>query len=229
MSARTRSNSPNSRNSDDDDHDGNKPANATPAAKTKVRGHDLLAYGQRQIDRVVSPATRQRAIDSATAFASRRPLLSLFLTAHVLLSLLPLLLFATFVFSTTVFAVLFALAFVLFWTGLALLVLVPTLFFTGGLAILLWLWAMGTFITLRVLYNRLPASLRSNTDKHVISHKGESPAQSSSERGPAHDFHSDEATDVEAAETKNTLLANTTTDVEAAETENALPANTTTA
>ncbi|KAI1161613.1 hypothetical protein F5B18DRAFT_430502 [Nemania serpens] len=170
MSAKTS----NSSNGDEDNHD--KPTNATLAAKARVRGNDLLAYGQRQVDRVVSPATRQKAIDSTTAFASSRPLLSLFLTAQLLFSLLPLLLFATFILSTVVFATLLALAFVLFWTGLALVVLVPTLFFTGGLAVLLWLWAMSTFIVLRVLYNRLPARLR-GTDKYAIFHKDEPPAQ----------------------------------------------------
>lgn len=70
MSAKTS----NSSNGDEDNHD--KPTNATLAAKARVRGNDLLAYGQRQVDRVVSPATRQKAIDSTTAFASSRPLLS---------------------------------------------------------------------------------------------------------------------------------------------------------
>ncbi|KAH8164097.1 hypothetical protein CIB48_g4149 [Xylaria polymorpha] len=44
--------------------------------KAQGRAHDMLAYTQRQVDRVMSPSTRQKAIDSTTAFASKRPLLS---------------------------------------------------------------------------------------------------------------------------------------------------------
>ncbi|KAI1190287.1 hypothetical protein F5B17DRAFT_107114 [Nemania serpens] len=178
----------------------NANADATLAAKARVRGRDLLVYGQRQIDRVVSPAARQKVIDATTVFASNRPLLSLFLAAQLLLSLLPLLLFVTFVLSTTVFAVLFAFAFIFFWTGLALVVFVPTLFFTGGLAVLLWLWAMSAFIVFRVLYSRLPASLR-GTDKHVIFRKDETPAQSNSKRNLARDIYSDDSTEVIDVET----------------------------
>lgn len=54
----------------------NANADATLAAKARVRGRDLLVYGQRQIDRVVSPAARQKVIDATTVFASNRPLLS---------------------------------------------------------------------------------------------------------------------------------------------------------
>ncbi|KAI1197606.1 hypothetical protein F5X97DRAFT_173380 [Nemania serpens] len=196
MSAKT-SSSASSNASDDDNH--NESTNATLASKARASGHDLLAFGQRQVDRVLSPATRQKTIDSTTALASERPLLALFLVAQVLFSLLPLVLFATFVLSTAIFAMLFALAFVLFWTGVALVVFVPTLFVTGGLAVFLWLWAMSVFILLRLVYNRLPASLR-GTDKHVIIRKDETPAQPDPKRSPTHDFDSDDAIDVEATE-----------------------------
>ncbi|KAI0117987.1 hypothetical protein GGR51DRAFT_273196 [Nemania sp. FL0031] len=200
------------RNDGNDDNHGSasSSSNGTITAKAKARGLDLLAYSQRQADRIVNPATRQRAFDATTAFASKRPLLSLFITAQLLLSLLPLLLFGTFVLSTIGLATLTALAFVLFWTGLALLFLVPTLFFTAGLALLLWVWAVGTYIIFRALYSRLPASMRGqgrSGDKHVIFPPRASPFTSetakfrpASASASAHDFDFDDAIDAKAAE-----------------------------
>ncbi|KAI0196672.1 hypothetical protein EV127DRAFT_85535 [Xylaria flabelliformis] len=142
-------------------------SNTTTAVKAKAqaqsRAHDVLAYAQRQIDRVVSPSTRQKAIESTTAFASKRPLLSLFIAAQLTTALLPILLFATFVLTTTALAFAFAVSFALFWTGVALLVLVPTLFLTFGLALLVWLWALGAYVVFRAVYARLPARLRGGT------------------------------------------------------------------
>ncbi len=63
-------------NNNDHNVDGDESANNTIAAKAKARAHDMLAYSQRQVDRIVAPSTRQRAVDSATAFATKRPLLS---------------------------------------------------------------------------------------------------------------------------------------------------------
>ncbi|KAI0438820.1 hypothetical protein F4803DRAFT_533708 [Xylaria telfairii] len=149
----------------------------TPKTKTKNkdkargRAHDMLAYTQRQVDRVMSPSTRQKAIDSTTAFASKRPLLSLFIAAQLLTALLPVVLFATFVLSTFTCAI----AFALFWNGVALLVLVPTLFLTFALAVLVWLWAVGTYVVFRAVYARLPSRVRgggndNKADRHVIFH-----------------------------------------------------------
>lgn len=55
-----------------DDH---APKN-TIASKAVARAHGVLIYGQRQVDRVVPPSTRRRVIDSSTAYAEKRPLLS---------------------------------------------------------------------------------------------------------------------------------------------------------
>ncbi|KAI0465554.1 hypothetical protein F4859DRAFT_519987 [Xylaria cf. heliscus] len=144
---------------------------ATAKNKMTARAHDMLAYAQRQVDRVLSPSTRQKAVKSITAFASKRPLLSLFIAAQLLTALVPVLLFATFVLSTTALAFACAVAFALFWNGVALLVLVPTLFLTFGLAVLVWLWAVGTYIVFRAVYVRLPARYRytrRGSDKRVI-------------------------------------------------------------
>ncbi|TGJ83192.1 hypothetical protein E0Z10_g5570 [Xylaria hypoxylon] len=153
---------------------GGKSANGnnTITAKAKARAHGMLAYSQRQVDRVVAPSTRQKAIDSTTAFATRRPLLSLFIATQLLSALLPTLLFATFVLSALVFALLSTIVFTLFWTLVALLFLVPTLLMTSGFAVLIWLWAVGTYTVGRAIYLRLPASTRQsinpNGGKHVI-------------------------------------------------------------
>ncbi|KAI1420906.1 hypothetical protein F5Y12DRAFT_770775 [Xylaria sp. FL1777] len=128
--------------------------------KTRARAHDMLAYSQRQFDRVVAPSTRQKAIDSITAFATRRPLLSVFIAIQILSALIPTLLFTTFVLSALVFALLSAIAFTLFWALVALLFLLPTLFLTCGFAVLVWLWAIGSYVVARTIYTRLPASVR---------------------------------------------------------------------
>ncbi|KAI0418392.1 hypothetical protein F5X98DRAFT_117396 [Xylaria grammica] len=153
---------------------GNKAANGdnTITAKAKARAHGVLAYSQRQVDRVVAPSTRQKAIDSTTAFATKRPLLSLFIATQILSALVPTLLFTTFVISALVFALLSAVVFTLFWTLVALLFLIPTLLVTSGFAILIWLWAVGSYIVARAIYLRLPASARQTInpggDKRII-------------------------------------------------------------
>ncbi|KAI1171742.1 hypothetical protein F4777DRAFT_582620 [Nemania sp. FL0916] len=180
----------------------NANANASMTARAKARGHSLLAYSQRQADRIVSPTTRRKAVDAVTDFAARRPLLSLFIAAQILLSLLPVALFTTFVVFIVVFSVLSLIAFVLFWTGVALLVLVPTLFFTGSIAILVWLWSIGAYLIFRALYGRLPASLRrgSDADKHVIFRQDGKGNGYRYDHKPAFDL--DKAIDAEAAEVR---------------------------
>ncbi|KAI0403349.1 hypothetical protein F4802DRAFT_293594 [Xylaria palmicola] len=181
-----------------DSDDGSKPAakpTGTITAKTKAQAADMLAYATRQVDRVVNPATRQKAINATTAFATRRPLLSLLLAAHLLTSLAPLVLFATFVLSTAALALVCAVAFTLFWIGLALLVLVPTLFLTCGLAMLVWLCAVGTYVVARAIYAKLPAGMRRDDGggSHVIFSKDAA--------APTHFGHGfDDAVNAEAAE-----------------------------
>ncbi|KAK5632798.1 hypothetical protein RRF57_008512 [Xylaria bambusicola] len=58
------------------DHKTDNATNDTLASKAVARAHGMFVYGQRQVDRVVAPSTRQRAIDSVTDYATRRPLLS---------------------------------------------------------------------------------------------------------------------------------------------------------
>ncbi|KAI1273847.1 hypothetical protein F5Y07DRAFT_243792 [Xylaria sp. FL0933] len=142
----------------------NMAADDTMTAKAKARARDMFAYSQHQVDRVVAPSTRQKALDSTTAFATKRPLLSLFIAAQFLLALVPTLFFTTFVLSTLGFALLSAIAFTLFWALVALLFLLPTLFLTSGFAVLMWLWAVGTYVVARAVYMRLPASMRQSVN-----------------------------------------------------------------
>ncbi|KAI1499559.1 hypothetical protein F5X99DRAFT_273322 [Biscogniauxia marginata] len=130
------------------------------SAKAKARANDVLAYGQRQVDRVVSPPTRQKAYDSVYAFATARPILSSFILVQALFSLLPLLFFAGFVLSTAAAALVCAATFALFWAGVAALFLAPTLFLVSGLALLVWAWALATFLAARWVYQVLPAGAR---------------------------------------------------------------------
>ncbi|KAK7994113.1 hypothetical protein PG989_007494 [Apiospora arundinis] len=125
---------------------------------TNVDG--ILAYGQRQVNRIVSPPTRQKIYDATANFAQERPLAFAFIVSQSIFSLLPLMLFVSFATSTAVFAFVCALVFSLFWVGVATLLLVPTLLVTFSIAVLVWVWAVATFLVARRLYRVLPASVR---------------------------------------------------------------------
>ncbi|KAJ4389536.1 hypothetical protein N0V93_007006 [Gnomoniopsis smithogilvyi] len=111
-----------------------------------------LESARRQADRVVTPDSRQKAYDALWSFAQERPILSSFLAAQVLFSLLPLLLFASFAFGTVALAAISALLFSLFWIGVAALVLGGTLFVTSSLALLSWAWVVGAYLAASFAY-----------------------------------------------------------------------------
>lgn len=68
-------------------------------------------------------------------------------------------LFVSFALSTVVFALMCGLVFSLFWIGIATLLLVPTLFVTCTVAVLVWIWAVATFVFARRVYQMIPASV----------------------------------------------------------------------
>ncbi|KAI0157395.1 hypothetical protein GGR57DRAFT_65430 [Xylariaceae sp. FL1272] len=174
-------------------------------ARAKSRARDLLAYSQRQVDRIVSPPTRQKAMDSTQTFASERPVLTALIVTQAALAALPILFFLGFALSTLTFATLSALAFTFFWVGLALLFLIPTLLVTSGLGILVWLWVVGSYMVGRWAYNKLPVSVRGDVQvdgpggKQVIFHK-----QTNGEQG-GHSYAAvlDKAIKDEAAEVRD--------------------------
>ncbi|PNP84690.1 hypothetical protein FNYG_01784 [Fusarium nygamai] len=122
----------------------------------------FIAYARSSVDRVVPPNSRQKAYDNTASFASSRPILFSFIVSQLLLSFLPLLIFLTFSLSTIVFALGAAIVFALFWIGVALLVLVPALLVTSSIAVLVWGWAIGSFIIARWLYNHSPVGGQNN-------------------------------------------------------------------
>ncbi|KAH9884280.1 hypothetical protein F4778DRAFT_774736 [Xylariomycetidae sp. FL2044] len=130
--------------------------------RAKTKAQEAMAYSQRQVDRVVSPPTRQKAYDSTAAFATERPIFFSFLLAQVLFCFLPLLFFFGFAASTAFVSLLSAVVFTLFLVGLATLSLVPALFVASGLALLVWVWAVATFLAGRWVYHMLPEGLRSD-------------------------------------------------------------------
>jgi hypothetical protein len=83
-----------------------------------------------------------------------------FLVSQLLFSFLPLALFATFVISTVAFALGAAIIFALFWIGVALLLLVPTLFVTFSVGVLVWIWAVASFVVGKWIYNMVPVSVK---------------------------------------------------------------------
>ncbi|KAM5356522.1 hypothetical protein ACJ41O_003168 [Fusarium nematophilum] len=128
----------------------------TNSARESTSG--LVAYTRSWVDRIVSPDSRQRAYDSTAAFASDRPILFSFIVSQLLFSFLPFLLFATFSLSTVAFALGAAIIFALFWIGVAFMLLVPTLLVTSSVAVLVWGWAVGSFIVARWLYTYASAA-----------------------------------------------------------------------
>ncbi|KAF4440134.1 kinase [Fusarium acutatum] len=122
----------------------------------------FIAYARSSVDRVVPPNSRQKAYDNTASFASSRPILFSFIVSQLLLSFLPLLIFLTFSLSTIVFALGAAIVFALFWIGVALLVLVPALLVTSSIAVLVWGWAIGSFVIARWLYNHSPVGVQNN-------------------------------------------------------------------
>ncbi|KAI5458542.1 hypothetical protein BGZ63DRAFT_406945 [Mariannaea sp. PMI_226] len=126
------------------------------AAAASEKASGLYSYAQRSIDHVVSPSSRRQAYDFTSEFAADRPILFSFIVGQILFSFLPFLLFLSFSLSTVAVALGAALVFSLFWIGVAFMVLVPTLLVTSSIAVLVWGWAIGSFIVARWLYNHAP-------------------------------------------------------------------------
>ncbi|KAI2601870.1 hypothetical protein GGR54DRAFT_579165 [Hypoxylon sp. NC1633] len=128
----------------------------------KARANEVIAYGQRQVDRVVSPPTRQKAYDWVREQSTERPVLASFVAFQLVLSLAPLVLFAGFAATTLAVSLISAVLFSIFWIGVATFILVPTLFITFSIALLLWAWAAATFFAGRWVYDRIPYRVDSN-------------------------------------------------------------------
>ncbi|KAM3152395.1 hypothetical protein ABEW05_007200 [Botrytis cinerea] len=113
---------------------------------------------QRTIDRVVTPERRSQFYGQVSEFFQEQPLIATFLLATLSISLVPLFLFTTFTLSVLALSFVSAILFSFFWIGIALLLLVPTLFVTCGLGILVWVWAVSSWVVARWLYGFVPAS-----------------------------------------------------------------------
>ncbi|PKS11082.1 hypothetical protein jhhlp_002843 [Lomentospora prolificans] len=135
-------------------------ANSYDSVKGTVekRASGLVAFLTRQLNRVVSPDTRQMAYNAIYGFAQERPLLASFLFTQLLFSFIPILVFGAFVLSTIAFSFGIALVFTLFWAGVALLVLIPTLLLTSSLAVMAYIWAVSSFFIARQVYAWIPGT-----------------------------------------------------------------------
>ncbi|TLD25548.1 hypothetical protein PspLS_05958 [Pyricularia sp. CBS 133598] len=127
---------------------------STEAAKEQASG--FIAFLQRQLDRVVSPETRDQAYERMQEFAKERPFLFTFLVAQVLTCAVPVALFAAFTSSVLVLSLGAAVLFTFFWLGVAVMVLVPTLFVTVTIGAVLFCWV----VAIRFAYTTLPAVLK---------------------------------------------------------------------
>lgn len=146
---------------------------------SRQRASGLFIRAQNLVDRVVSPEARQKCYSNVKTFASEQPILAVskrpwrciwrwelidgfgqsFILVQLLLSITPLLLFLSFVTSTFLLAVFCAVIFSLFWAGIALLVLTPSLFITVGFGILLWTWALGSYLAAKWVYSLIPVNV----------------------------------------------------------------------
>jgi len=90
--------------------------------------------------------------------------LQTFVLTQLVISFTPLALFLSFVLGVLILSFVTALLFSLFWIGVALLVLVPTLFITVSLGIVVWIWAVSSFLISRWIYNAVPISVRGRTE-----------------------------------------------------------------
>ncbi|KAL2760358.1 hypothetical protein ACRALDRAFT_1059809 [Sodiomyces alcalophilus JCM 7366] len=127
----------------------------TPAYGKRPTDDDargVYAFSRRQLDRIISPSTRQNFYAATLNFAQERPLFFAFVLFQLLFSFLPLVTFAVFALSLATLALGAAIVFSLFWIGVALLVLVPTLFLTSSIGLLVWVWAAGSFVVAKRLW-----------------------------------------------------------------------------
>ncbi|RDW60094.1 hypothetical protein BP5796_11700 [Coleophoma crateriformis] len=129
---------------------------------SRQRASGLFIRAQNIVDRVVSPEARQKSYDNVKSFATEQPILASFILVQLLLSITPLLLFVSFVTSTFLFAAFCAVIFSLFWAGIALLILTPTLFITVGFGLLLWTWALSSYLVAKWVYSLIPVNVSGN-------------------------------------------------------------------
>ncbi|KAH7141292.1 hypothetical protein B0J13DRAFT_556579 [Dactylonectria estremocensis] len=105
---------------------------------------------------------------SLPVFANHDSFPQSFIVAQLLFSFLPVLLFVSFALSTVAFSLGAALVFALFWIGVAFMVLVPALLLTSSVAVLIWAWAVGSFLVARWLYNHVPTGAYEEKSVDVV-------------------------------------------------------------
>jgi len=128
------------------------------AMSTVQRGAEQASQASKSImDSIISPQRRERLQSQAQDFASDHPKLATFIAINLILTGIPVGLFAlftaaTFLFSTVtglVLGLLGAIVFTLMATGTALAVLLPTMMVTTGVSAFLFFWGLVVFYALR--------------------------------------------------------------------------------
>ncbi|KAK3995560.1 hypothetical protein QBC44DRAFT_366351 [Cladorrhinum sp. PSN332] len=137
----------------------------------------LISFAARLLDRLAPPETRSRLYAQTADFASARPLVFSFLAAQLAISLIPLLLFASFLISTLLFSLGAALLFTLFWFGVAALFLIPTLCVTGGIGVLVWVWGVTTYVSGKWALGFLTSTSSSSSSSSSLSLPSGSPSK----------------------------------------------------
>merc|ERR1712093_972733 len=134
----------------------NHHSTASPKMAIQQRTSGIFSRVQSLVDNyIVTPSAREKYYNSISTFAQEQPLLFTFLLFQLILS---------FSLGVLFLSLITALLFSLFWIGVALLVLVPTLFITVSLAIVVWVWAVSSFLVARWVYNVVPVSVKGRTE-----------------------------------------------------------------
>jgi hypothetical protein len=127
---------------------------ALTAMGIQQRASGLIARIQSLVDKVVSPDARKEYYSKTVAFAQDQPILFVCFSSGIQFP--PQYNLRPDVNSSQTFILIQFLLSSLFWIGIALLLLVPTLFITVSLGIVLWVWAVSSFLIARWVYNFVP-------------------------------------------------------------------------
>ncbi|KAK4119186.1 hypothetical protein N657DRAFT_582174 [Parathielavia appendiculata] len=115
----------------------------------------LVNFGQRQLDRLVPPESRQKVYARVQDFAAERPLLFSFIVVQAVVSVMPVFLFLSFLCFLIFLAATAALLFSVFWTMIAIFILVPALGITTSIGLFLWSMGLAAFFTARTGFTGL--------------------------------------------------------------------------
>ncbi|KAF3923587.1 hypothetical protein ABW21_db0201428 [Orbilia brochopaga] len=110
---------------------------------------NIMSFFLSLLDRIASPATRQRAYDAVFRFCYQRPVLSSFLSVQLLFAMLPMLCFLGFSVCAVLMAAAVTVGAGVFCVGVAAVILFWALVITFTLAASTWMYLACCFVCIR--------------------------------------------------------------------------------